>query len=168
MKTALYKRLNAKTLISKVTKDFLLSTLRLCRFASLRYVFMLILFAGCVPARVPENLDDTPGPAVVVTDRLFENSVFTVRYPQGWRIVTGEAGAPPSVIFVAPDEQTTIRLQVGDFNGSFNPPDGFQIDLRQLDDIGGESISAVLTAPTAEWEGYLAIFERVLASVQAA
>lgn len=142
-----------------------MQALRLCAFVSLCYVFFL---SACVPARVPDNLDDTPGPAVVVTDRLFENSIFTARYPPGWRIVTGEAGAPPSVIFVAPDEQTTIRLQVGDFNGSFNPPDGFQIDLRHLDDIGGESISAVLTAPAAEWETYLAIFERLLASVQPA
>jgi hypothetical protein len=76
---------------------------------------------GCIPAKVPDNLDDTPGPFVVIADGYYRGSVFTVRYPPSWRVVTSEAGSPPSVILVAPDEVSTLRLSSA------------PIDLSQLD-----------------------------------
>jgi hypothetical protein len=124
-----------------------------------------IILAACIPAKVPSNLDDTPGPAVVVTDKTFENSAFTARYPDGWRIVTGEAQAAPSVTFVAPDEQSTIQLIVGTLdNASFNNPD-VQTDIRSLtiDDL---QITAVLSAPPDRWDEMVTQFERVLSSIK--
>jgi hypothetical protein len=149
-------------------------SLRLCLFASVRslpaglryaFIFCLVLLAACIPAKVPSNLDDTPGPAVVVSDKIFENSQFSARYPDGWRVVTSEAQAPPSVIFVAPDNVATIQLMVGALeNGSFNNPN-MQTDIRGLTLDGDLQITAILSAPPAQWDRYLAHFERVLASL---
>jgi hypothetical protein len=124
------------------------------------------LLAGCVPARVPENLDDTPGPPVVVADQLYENSAFTARYPEGWRVVTSEARATPGAIFVAPDERTTIQLSVGGLEaGSFSNPD-IQIDIRGLTLDDDTQVTAIYTAPAEAWETYLPIFEWMLTTVQ--
>ncbi|MBZ0287347.1 MAG: hypothetical protein K8I30_07015, partial [Anaerolineae bacterium] len=57
---------------------------RLGVFVALYYAVVVFFFAACIPAKVPSNLDDTPGPAVVVSDKVFENSAFTARYPDGW------------------------------------------------------------------------------------
>jgi hypothetical protein len=135
-------------------------------FATLCYVFMLSFFAACIPAKVPSNLDDTPGPAVVVSDHTFENSQFSALYPDGWRVVTSEAQAPPSVIFVAPDDVATIQLMVGALdNANFNNPK-MQTDVRGLTLDGGLQITAILSAPPAQWDSYVAHFERVLASIK--
>jgi hypothetical protein len=134
----------------------------------LRYVFIFsfVLLAACIPAKVPSNLDDTLGPAVVVSDKTFQNSQFSARYPDGWRVVTSEAQAPPSVIFVAPDNVATIQLMVGALeNANFNDPK-IQVDVRGLTLEGGLEITAILSAPPAQWERYSAQFERVLASIK--
>ena len=70
-------------------------------------LFAVGLLAACVPANTPLQLAYTPGPAVIVTDDVYESDAFTVHYPSGWRVVTGAADAPTSVVFVAPDEQST-------------------------------------------------------------
>ena len=134
----------------------------------MRYAFFfgLVLLAACIPAKVPSNLDDTPGPVVVVSDHTFENSQFTARYPDGWRVVTSETQAPPSVIFVAPDDVATIQLMVGALeNANFNDPK-MQVDVRGLTLDGGLEITAILSAPPAQWDSYAAQFERVLASIK--
>ena len=143
--------------------------LTLCFSASLGYAFIVccVLLAACIPAKVPSNLDDTPGPAVVVSDHTFENSQFTVRYPDGWRVVTSEAQAPPSVIFVAPDDVATIQLMVGPLeNANFNDPK-VQVDVRSVTLDGDLQITAILSAPPALWDKYVVQFERVLGSIKA-
>lgn len=118
---------------------------------------------GCVPAKVPDNLDDTPGPSVVVADGYYRGSAFTARYPAGWRIVTSEASAPPSVIFVAPDEVSTIRLSVAPIDLS-GPDSAFQIEQRVITLKDGLTVYAVLHA-TRE-SSLLSDFEEVLASLR--
>lgn len=141
----------------------------LCISASLRYVFLLscLLLAACIPAKVPDNLDDTPGPPVVVTERVYESSQFSARYPQGWRVVTSEARTPPAVIFVAPDEVSTIRLMVGPLDDiNLSEPD-LQTEVRGLTLPGGLEMTAILSAPPDQWAALLPVFERVLASLKA-
>lgn len=138
-------------------------------FQTLRSIFLLLcLLAACVPARVPDNLDDTPGPPVVVDDEFYQSSAFSARYPDGWRIVTSEARLPPSVIFVAPDEVSTIRLMVGPLDdGDFSNPD-LQTEVRGLTLTDGLQMTAVLSAPAEEWDTFLPLFEWVLDSVELA
>jgi len=134
-------------------------------FVSLCYALIFVLFSACVPAKVPDNLDDTPGPPVVVTDRVYESSQFSARYPQGWRVVTSEARTPPAVIFVAPDEVSTIRLMVGPLDDiNLSEPD-LQTEVRGLTLPGGLDMTVILSAPPDQWDALLPIFEHLLASV---
>lgn len=145
-------------------------SLLLCFSAPLGYSFLFFFFllAACIPAKVPDQLDDTPGPPVVVTDHTYENSQFSARYPDGWRVVTSEARTPPSVVFVAPDEVSTIWVMVGPLeNANFSDPK-FQTDIRGLTLPDGLEMTAVLSAPPEKWETLLLIFERVLASLKSA
>jgi hypothetical protein len=126
---------------------------------------LILLLAACIPARTPDNLRDTPGPAVVVTDRSYDAGTFTLQYPGGWRIVTGPAGAPTSVVFVAPDEVSNIRLQVGALDTA--QLDGkLQTDVRGLTLADGTRLTAVGSAPAKSWDSFQPIYEQVLASVK--
>jgi hypothetical protein len=125
----------------------------------------LVLLAACVPAGTPPQLAYTPGPAVVVTDRAYESSAFTVHYPSGWRVVTGAADAPPSVVFVAPDEVSTITLQAGTLEDATLAEPGFRVDIRGIELADGTLITAIARAPETAWETFLPVFEGVVAGV---
>jgi hypothetical protein len=131
------------------------------------YAFFFCLLSACVPAKIPANLDDTPGAPVVVFDNIYESAQFIARYPDGWRIVTSEAQAPLAVILVAPDEISTIQLMVGTLDdANFSNPD-LQTEIRGLTLSDGLEMTAVLSAATDQFDTYLPLFERVLASIQA-
>jgi hypothetical protein len=128
---------------------------------------LALIAAGCIPARLPENLSNTPGAAVMITDRVFEAPTFTVRYPGGWRIVTGPAAFPAAVVFVAPDEKSTIKLQVGELN-QVNLDDGkTRTEVRAVTLTNGIKLTAVASAPPEQWAAFLPLFEAVLASLKA-
>jgi hypothetical protein len=129
---------------------------------------IVFLLTACIPARVPDRLDDTPGPAVVVYDNLYEGTQFAVRYPDGWRIVTSEAIAPLSVILVSQDETVTIELRLGTLEEANFPESNLQIDIRGLTLDDDTQITAILRAPADEWDNYLQVFERVLETVTVA
>lgn len=146
-------------------KQLLVSNYQFSVKRKITLLLWFVLLSACIPAKVPTNLDDTPGPAVVVTDKTFENSYFTARYPDGWRVVTSEAQAQPSVIFVAPDEVSTIQLIVGALeNADFNNPK-VQVDVRSIT-LGDLQITAILSADPAQIGPLTAQFERVIASIK--
>lgn len=126
-----------------------------------------VILSGCVPARVPDNLDDTPGPPVVVSDNWYRGTVFSARAPAGWRIITSESSAPQAVIFAAPDNVAVIRL----IDGTVQPADVTISDQRNtiaevtLDD--GRIITTVLSAPADQWVAFELVYEQVRQSVQA-
>ncbi len=126
----------------------------------------LVLLAACVPAQTPPQLAYTPGPAVVVTDHVYESSAFAAHYPSGWRVVTGAADASPSVVFVAPDEVSTITLQVGPLENSVLTEPGFSVEIRGIELADGRLITAIARAPEATWESFLPVFEQVVATVR--
>ncbi|MBI5668282.1 MAG: hypothetical protein HZC41_09770 [Chloroflexi bacterium] len=125
-----------------------------------------MLLSGCIPARTPPQLAFTPGAPAVVTDETFTNSAFTVRYPAGWRVVTGAADAPPSVTFVAADEVSTVTLQVEPLEEPERDP-AFRVETRTLSLAGGQ-VYAIARVPVQDWPRFQPIFERMLASVQPA
>jgi hypothetical protein len=128
-------------------------------------VSLWFICTGCIPATVPDNLDDTPGPPVIVADGYYQSDVFSVRYPVGWRIVTSEASAPASVIFVAPDEVSTIRLSVAPMDVSGLDP-LFQIEQREMKLSDELTVYAVLHAQAENRKMLQAAFEAVLASLR--
>jgi hypothetical protein len=131
----------------------------------LTYALLVLLWgllAACVPATVPANLDDTPGPPVIIAGGWYRGLVFSARYPDGWRIVTGEAQRPQSVIFVAPDEVSTITLQLGDA-----PITGDTVRLAQQIRLSEDvTVSAALASPDVSWEALRPIYENTIASIR--
>jgi hypothetical protein len=139
----------------------------LCPCAFVLCFSMLLSACGRLvpPATTPPQLHFTPGAPVAVTDRLYETSAFTVRYPTGWRVVTAAANQPISVVFVAPDEVSTITLQVGELNNAtFDPK--FKTDVRDIHLANGTLITAIGRAPADSWETFAPVFEAVVASVK--
>lgn len=136
--------------------------MRLCVFG------IIMLLVGCgplVPATTPPQLAFTPGPPVVVTERVLETADFTVSYPAGWRVVTGAADQPSSAVLVAPDETATIRLQVGILdNETF--ADNLQTDIRAVTLANGLTVTAVGRASAENWNLFLPVFEAVIQSLQ--
>jgi hypothetical protein len=133
--------------------------LRLCG------LLLLCALAACIPARVPDNLDDTPGPSVAIVDQVYRGVTFSARYPAGWRIITGEARAPQAVIFVAPDEQSTIRLTAGTLTDA-ELPAGEEHELRVIDLGDGVRVTIALSAPAEAFAALRPAFEAVAQSVQ--
>jgi hypothetical protein len=136
------------------------------RIVALCALGLVLMLVKCIPAKVPPNLGNTPGPAVVITDHVYESSQFTARYPDGWKVVTSEAIAPLSVIFVAPDEASNIKLLVGTLDSANFSDPKMQTDVRGITLENGLKITAILSARTEKYETYLPIFEDVLASVK--
>lgn len=154
------KMLNTETQRYKDSKRRFLS-LCLCAFVPLCYAFLL---TSCIPAQTPPQLAYTPGAPSTITDERFTNSAFSLRYPSGWRVVTGAADAPPSVTFVAADEVTTITLQT-------NPPQeperdpAYRVESRTLS-LEGVQVYVTARVPVQDWPRFQPIFERLLASVR--
>jgi hypothetical protein len=125
-----------------------------------------VLFAGCVPIDKPPQLTFTPGASFVVTDETFDAGVFRVNYPQGWRVITGQASAPPSVIFAAPDDTALIMFALGEIESppTLNIGVEMQSETRTLE-VGGIAITAYGTAPVDSWETFIQTFEDVLTTV---
>lgn len=132
--------------------------------ASWGYFVLVVALSACIPAKTPPVLSSTPGAPVVVTDRLYQTTVFSVRYPTGWRVVTSAADAPVSVVFVAPDEVSTISLRVGALDSADLPGD-HQTDVRTLELANGVPVTAMAQAPQEHWADFLPVFERVIRSI---
>lgn len=76
---------------------------------------LLLTSAACssLPAKIPPQLQHTPGPMLVVGERTLQTAVYQVDPPAGWRIVKSTIASEPIVlVMVAPDESMTI--QIGD------------------------------------------------------
>ena len=67
-------------------------------------LWLILLFAACIPASPPANFSATPGAAALSRETATRMTVFSVTYPTGWRVITSPAGAPPSVTFVQPGD----------------------------------------------------------------
>lgn len=126
----------------------------------------LILLLGCVPATVPDNLDDTPGPPVRIVDGFYQGTVFTARIPDGWRVITSEARVPPAVIFVAPEDKALIHLMTGDVTDESAVPTGHRAERARLTLPNGQVVTTLLSAAPADWDAYYPVFEAVQASLQ--
>jgi hypothetical protein len=139
----------------------------LCHSAPLQlFLICWLALAGCVPAQVPDVLTYTPGPPVVITDRTVTTIAFRLTYPgRAWKVVTSEAGAPPSVYLVAPDGTSFIRVHVGPPDAADQPAPDYRFEQREFTLPDGTPIVAILSAPADAWEPMLDVFERVVGSV---
>ena len=131
-------------------------------------IILLLLLSACIPARTPEQLAHTPGPAVQVMDSTYDAGAFEVMIPDDWRVVTSAAESPISVLFVAPEDDALVM--VGEGLTEAPAPAGYTGELRSergevaLED--GTVIVAILNAPLENWDARLALFERVVESIR--
>lgn len=132
---------------------------------------IVLLFAACTPAQTPALLGSTPGAAVVVTEDTYRSDLFTVRYPAGWRVITSQAGDPPTVTFVSPDNCALIVVSTSPIT---EPPESnactdqdVQSTVRNLT-LGSVHLTVVGSAPTSQFDAFLTHFEQVAASLESA
>ncbi len=126
-----------------------------------------MFFAGCMPVEKPPQLTFTPGTPFVLTGEVFDAGAFQVRYPAGWRVISGQASAPPSVIFAAPGDTALIMFAVG----NIETPPTLSTDMEMRSEtrpieLGDMTMTAYGTAPAAEWDSFMQTFEGVLASLE--
>lgn len=142
-------------------------SLKLTMFVALT---ICLTFTACIPAATPEQLHFTPGAPIVVTPNTFATDAFSLRYPDGWRIVTGPAEAPQVATFVSPDNCAIILVAIGSTQPITSPdcPDtDFQSTSREIT-LGTLHITIAGSAPAAQWETFEHDFEQLASSVQPA
>jgi hypothetical protein len=145
------KTFNTKTQRRKDTKSYFVYV---CVVACLTLV-------GCIPAHEPDNLRNTPGARVVVDNNLYQGALFKAKIPSGWRVITGEAQAPQSVIFVAPDDKTLIRLIAGSVEADTVTVANQRNEIYPVTLGDATSVTAVFSSPYSTWASYFPDFEAV-------
>jgi hypothetical protein len=133
-------------------------------------LILAISICACTPAETPEQLSFTPGAPFIVTENTFTTNDFSLRYPDGWRIVTGPADAPQVITFVSPDNCAIILVAIGSTEPITSPDCAdvnFQTIHRQvtIDDL---LLTVAGSAPDAHWEVFETTFEAFARSVQPA
>jgi hypothetical protein len=132
---------------------------------------LLVSLTACsslVPAKEPPQLDATAGAPIIITDEIVDAGLFTVDYPDGWRVVKlSIAGEPITLIFVAPETQDTwIKVS----EASFLIPES-TIDpnyYEHLDSLSRNDKTVYLQGqfPIEQREEFDAIYQQVLQSIQ--
>ncbi len=130
-------------------------------FLSYLCVVACLTVGGCIPAHEPDNLRNTPGVPIVVNDNLYQGALFSAKIPVGWRVITGEAQAPQSVIFVAPDGKTLIRLIAGSVEADSVMVANQRNEITPVTLANATMITTVFSSPYSTWASYLPDFETV-------
>jgi len=132
---------------------------------------VILLFAACIPASPPENINATPGESAVITGNSYQNDLFSLKYPEGWRVITSPAGAAPSVTFVAPGNCALIIVSSAKITESITSPSCDQPDIKTTTQdvtVGSQQIDIAGSAPSAEWDGFVRTLDSVAGSLKAA
>ena len=83
----------------------------------MKWLLLALLLAGCslVPARVPPQLEHTPGPAVRFSEGRVLVGTFAVPIPPAWRVVkSSTAQEPLRVVLAAPDDAVLITAALSE------------------------------------------------------
>ncbi len=81
----------------------------------MKWLLLALLLAGCsrVPARVPPQLEHTPGPAISFREGRVVLEAFSVPIPPRWRVIkSSTAQEPLRVVLAAPDDALLITAAV--------------------------------------------------------
>jgi hypothetical protein len=131
-------------------------------------ILLYFILSACAPAATPEHLTFTPGPPAVVAGTTFTGVGFRLEYPEGWRIVTGQADVPQTAAFISPDNCSIILVAVGSVEPITSPDcadEEFQTSSRALN-LGAITVTVAGSAPTTQWDTFLPQFEEVASSVE--
>ncbi len=131
--------------------------------------FAIVCLAACVPAQVTPPVPP-PATPFVIADGRFTSGDLSLRIPDGWRVVTGEAGAPLQLTLVAPDECGVIVVSATPLEAPVRSPTCADAPLREelrTVEMGSVRYSVSLSAPEADWEAFTRAAERVTESMEA-
>jgi hypothetical protein len=131
---------------------------------------IIIFFAACIPADTAPNRSATPGAGAMITRDTYQNELFSVSYPAGWRVITSPASAPPSVTFVAPGDCALIVVSSAPIDAPPTAPACDQADIQTVDRtvmLDGQQIVVAGSVPASDWDEFVAALDRVAASLKA-
>jgi hypothetical protein len=135
---------------------------------------LLLALAAClpdIPATTPPQLGATVGVALTILSDEVLTDAYRLRYPQGWRVVKANpADSLTQLVFVSPDEQTTITLhEQASLPAvlSIPTPSAGNLQLERRLSLADRTLYLRLEAPQASFEQAQALFEAMLDSLQA-
>jgi hypothetical protein len=117
--------------------------------------------AACVPAPAPPMPLFAP---VIVTEDAVTTADFALRYPRGWRVILGEAAAPPSVTLVMPGDCGLIVAAAAPLEAAPALPDSCPAQ-RQTQRAQVAGVTLVGAASSSVWAAFAAAFQAVVDSV---
>lgn len=132
---------------------------------------VLLLLTACAqiaPAQLPDRLQGqnnhlpTLSAPFIITNQHYTNSAFSVNYPQGWRVVSSASFAPPSAVFVSPDEKQIVLIST-ETEATLTYPFA-DIPHDQISQQVGD-IWVIGVAPIDEWESFLITYEAMLTAL---
>lgn len=124
--------------------------------------------AGCVPMQTAAPVINEDAAGFVVAGDVYESDLFSLRIPEGWRVVTGERGAPPALLLVAPDDCALIAVSSTPLDAAPVSPSCDTDDLRSdLQTVRqGEAVLYMGgSAPADEWATFMTALEQVVSSL---
>jgi hypothetical protein len=136
-------------------------------------MFILMMFltacAQIAPAQLPDRLAEQQNnqlptlaaPFTITTD-TYRNGAFTVSYPQGWRVVSSASFAPPSAVFVSPDERQIILI-TSETDATLTYPFA-DIPYEQISTQKGD-VWVMGVAPRDEWESFLITYQALFTAL---
>ncbi|MBL8130227.1 MAG: hypothetical protein JNL42_00090 [Anaerolineae bacterium] len=139
------------------------------RLLPLLLIALFALTSACTSG-ASSVLNTTPAPGVIITEDEVITPTFIIDYPAGWRVITSAAGQPISITLVAPGDceliiASTVNLNAPPFSPSCNRKDvKRETHLARLDN--GVQIVLAGVARESEYEAFLPVWERVIASVE--
>jgi hypothetical protein len=123
---------------------------------------------GCIPSRTPPQLTHTPGPPVTITDSELVTVAFRAQYPDGWRVITAAAAAPPSVILVGPGDTALIVLSAAPIQAPpvpTLPPGQLLRQQHEQISVGEVTIEMYMAGSTRQWAALLRTWAQVRRSL---
>lgn len=128
----------------------------------------VLLAVGCsspIPATTPPQIQHTMGAIVRVDDNFFHAPEFTVRYPQGWRIVKLNPDIEPlRLAMISPDNTLYIIMDTQPIKPEDYPTEG-AFTTQTTRPLAWGTLHIMGIAPPEVWSTFELTLEYVLATL---
>ncbi len=132
---------------------------------------LLIAMTGCGGKSAPSATPlPTPGVPMTITDSTVTTQSFRLEYPDGWRVITSAAAAPPALVLVAPGDCQIVWVSSVPMATPALPPTcdrgAAQMIVRTVA-LDTERISVWGGAGADDLAAFTVNFDRIVGSVSA-
>jgi len=135
-------------------------------------MILMIFLTACAqiaPAQLPPRLTSaenhqlpTLAAPFTITTNAYRNDAFSVEYPIGWRVVSSASFAPPSVVFVSPNEQQLILITT-EADATLTYP--FADIPHNQTSKQKSDVWMIGLAPIDDWESFLITYDAVFTTL---